>query len=69
MMYLRSCDFDSSDNWIISDFTVLVYCFQEEIQGMHVKRVHDIDGIREIARNIKINLSCNVIQKQKIIYI
>ena len=60
-MYLRLCDFDSSNYWIISDLTVLVYCFQEEIQGMHVKQVHDINGIREIVRNTKTNLSCNVI--------
>ena len=54
-MYLRLCDFDSSNYWIISELTVLVYCFQEEIQGMHVKHVHDINGIREIVRKLKLN--------------
>ena len=52
-MNLRLCDFDSCNYWIISDLTVLVYYFQEEIQGMHVKQVHDINGIREIGRNTK----------------
>ena len=39
--------FDSCNNWIISDLTVLVYCFQEVIQGMHIKQLQDISGIRE----------------------
>ena len=52
-MSLRLCDFDSSNYWIISDLNVLVYCFQEQMQGMHVKQVHAINGIREIVRNTK----------------
>ena len=60
MMYLILCDFDSSNYWIISDLPVLVYCFQEEIQCMHVKQVHDINGIREIVRKTRTNLSRNV---------
>ena len=54
-MYLRLCDFDSSNYWIISDLTVEVNCLQEETQSMHVKQVHDINGIREIVRNTKTN--------------
>ena len=60
-MYLRLCDFESCKYWIITDLTVLVYCFQEEIQGMHAKQVHDINGIREIVRYTKTNLICYVI--------
>ena len=61
MMHLKLCDFDSRNDRIISDLTVLVYCFQDEIQCMHAKQVHDINGIHEIVRNTATNLSCNVI--------
>ena len=60
-MYLTLCDFNSSYYRVITDLTVLVYCFQEGIQGIHVKHVHNINGIREIVRNTITILSCDVV--------